>query len=317
MATNTMPEEKMRNGKISIEGVVSLLLTPFQPDGAIDWNAYDQYVDWQSGFGPSALFAVCGSSEMKWLSLDERLALASRASQRAGSLPVLATANLNEDVSTHRDEISRMVEAGVTGVVLIPRPELAPDTQRYIEYFLEMAEQTPIPVFLYEWPQVERYTLDQQIVAAVSPFMSGIKDTTCTLEGITAKLKIAGEMVVYQANTPYLLDAVDAGARGCMAITSTCFPDLVLDLWRALDQGDNNLAMSLHQHLVVLDCLLVRAYPKTAKYIMRKRGLPIELHTRWPVDLNAEYSKAIDVWMQPGVPTRSPYLEQTSHHPGG
>ncbi len=54
-------------------GVFSLLLTPFLPDKTIDWTSYDRHVSWQIEQGPAGLFAVCGSSEMKWLDAEERL----------------------------------------------------------------------------------------------------------------------------------------------------------------------------------------------------------------------------------------------------
>ncbi|HET7558773.1 MAG TPA: dihydrodipicolinate synthase family protein, partial [Limnochordia bacterium] len=102
------------------EGVMALLLTPYLPDGSIDWATYDAYVDWQLQNGPEGLFAVCGTSEMKWLTLDERLALAKRAKARAGGRPVVATANLEGDPAAQRDEVRRMADTGVSGVVLVP-----------------------------------------------------------------------------------------------------------------------------------------------------------------------------------------------------
>lgn len=56
-----------RDERRRFEGVFSLLLTPFGEDGRIDWLVYDRYVDWQLAQSPNGLFAVCGSSEMKWL----------------------------------------------------------------------------------------------------------------------------------------------------------------------------------------------------------------------------------------------------------
>lgn len=297
MATEMVPWQNLRN-ESSIKGIIALLLTPFDTGDAIDWQVYDQYVDWQLDFKPSALFAVCGSSEMKWLTLAERLRLASQASQRAGSVPVIATANLDPDPSMHRDEISRMSESGVTGIVLVPPPFPGSDATRSIEYFLEMAEHSPVPVYLYEWPQADNYLLNTEIITAVSPYVSGIKDTTCTIEGIKAKVDVAGDMVVYQANTPFLLDSVTAGAGGYMAITSTCYADFAVAVWDAIEHGSDVRARNIHRQLVMLDSLLVRAYPMTAKYIVARRGIPIEMTSRWPVQFNPEFSKSIDVWME-------------------
>src|SRR5690606_33937344 len=52
------------------KGVYSLLLTPYQSSGEIDYSAYERYVDWQLSHSPQALFAACGSSELLHLTAD-------------------------------------------------------------------------------------------------------------------------------------------------------------------------------------------------------------------------------------------------------
>ena len=44
----------------------------FKEDRSIDYDIYPEYVRWQEEQGAHYLFAVCGSSEMKNLTLEER-----------------------------------------------------------------------------------------------------------------------------------------------------------------------------------------------------------------------------------------------------
>lgn len=284
-----------------LRGVVSLLLTPFDADRSIDWRAYDSYVDWQLAQQPHGLFAVCGSSEMKWLTRQERIELAQRAVNRAGSVPVVATANLDPDRSKHRDEVRSMIDTGVAGVVLVPPPGLAADVHRFEAYIQELTDASTVPVYLYEWPQVHPYLLPAKSFARMVATcgVAGIKDTTCTIEGITAKISAAPGAVVFQANTPLAVDAIDKGAQGLMAITSTCCPDLVLKFWHAVQaEQPNAKAAEFHRELIFLDAVLSRAHPAAAKYLVRRRGLAFETHTRWPVTLQAEHVKALDAWYE-------------------
>ena len=282
--------------RIAVEGVISLLLTPFHPDRSIDWATYDTYVDWQLAQGPAGLFAVCGSSEMKWLDLEERLELARRAVARAGDVPVFATANLGPDPAEHAHEIALMAASGVTAVVLIPQPALAGDVARYADYLLRLVEGAPVPVLLYEWPQVDDYLLDIAVVSAVAHAVSGIKDTTCTLEGIGGKLRVATDTVIYQANLPFLVDSLRMGARGVMAVVSTACADQLVRLWDSFRSGSGDLHRQ-HRELVMLDGLLRQAYPISAKYVVAQRGIPMGLTTRWPGPLAAETARALDVWL--------------------
>lgn len=296
MTTSSATLPRAKHQRISIEGVISLLLTPLTEDKAIDWQTYDAYVDWQLAKGPAGLFAVCGSSEMKWLTPGERTDLARRAVDRAGYVPVLATANLAEDPKLHAEELARMAETGVSGVVLVPPTNVDRSIRAYRAYILALVEIADCPVFLYEWPQAPDYFFTDELVATVAPFVSGIKDTTCTIEGISEKIEAASDTVVYQANIPFLVESLDAGARGIMAVTSTCYAELLIDLWHNRG-GDGQEAQRLHRELVTLDALLRFSYPAAAKYVAARRGVPMSHVTRWPGDLTRETAKALDIWL--------------------
>ncbi len=296
-------------------GVFSLLLTPFYPDQSIDWAGYDRYVAWQLGFGPDGLFAVCGSSEMKWLTREERLRLARAAVSAAGRTPVVATANLDPDAAQHAREIEEMAATGVAGVVLVPPPGLGESQDRLGDYFGKLMDRAPCPVLLYEWPQVQPYLIEARVYGGLvqSHGAAGIKDTTCTMEGIRAKIEVRGESTVFQANAPFLAEAIRAGAGGIMAITSAAAADLVIEYWREekglrggravprstqSSPSGTERSAELHELLVLLDCALVRgdAYPASAKYLARLRGLDMSLTCRNPVRLVPECQQAVRVW---------------------
>jgi 4-hydroxy-tetrahydrodipicolinate synthase len=282
---------------IRLEGALALLLTPFQNGGAIDWSAYDAYVEWQAAQRPTGLFAVCGSSEMKWLSPEERVQLAARAVQRAGDLPVVATANLGPDPADHPAELARMADTGIAAAVLIPEASVSGDPARYRDYLLNLTEAAPCPILLYEWPQVDHHLMAPELFGelAAKGLVSGIKDTTCTVEGIQAKQTVAGEAVIYQANTPFLIEALEMGVRGIMAITSTARAGLVIRFWDAF-QAKSDDVTRLHRELVFLDSLLRFNYPATAKYLVSLQGVEMALTTRWPSKFTAEAARALEAW---------------------
>jgi 4-hydroxy-tetrahydrodipicolinate synthase len=291
--------EKQYGGHPDFAGIFALLLTPFRSDGRIDWACFDHYMDWQLSHHPHGLFAVCGSSEMAQLSLEERLALARRTAERAGRVPVLATANLEGDRSLHADEVARMTATGVAGVVLVPPDGLGRNQNELLDYLARLADQASCPVILYEWPQMRPCEITPETYATLvrEHGVRGIKDTTCTLEGIQAKIEAAPASIVYQANTPYLLEAVRLGAQGALAITSTAATDLLVDFWQQALDGRAEAVLH-HQQLVLLDAVLRFAYPATAKYLAYLRGVPFDFKCRVASELSGESAKAISVWWE-------------------
>ena len=78
--------------KKDIHGIVPVMITPFHEDGDIDWDGLENLIEWYIAHGAQALFAVCQSSEMQFLSLAERRDLAiSTAKQIDGCIPVITS----------------------------------------------------------------------------------------------------------------------------------------------------------------------------------------------------------------------------------
>ena len=292
----------MGKSKTSFTGVFSLLLTPFHKDGKIDWNVYKKYVDWQLTFNPNGLFAVCGTSEMKWLALEERLQLAKIAVQRAGTTPVIATANLDVNKFFHKEEIKRMTETGVSGVVIVPPPKLGRNQSELGSYIMELAKIAKVPVYIYEWPLTDPYFISSELWECLSRDhnIKGIKDTTCTLQDIKEKIaKSSSDMTVFQANAPFMLDSIIAGAKGIMSVTSASFNELVINFWQEVNQDPfSNRVKALHQQIVYLDSILRYGYPATAKYLAKLQGINMNLYCRWPVTLSQEAKKGIELFYE-------------------
>lgn len=280
-------------------GVYALLLTPFLHNKEIDWNGYDRYVDWQLSKRPHGLFAVCGSSEMNLLTMQERLDLAKRAVARAGNTPVLATGNVQSDPGEHADEVRRMAETGVSGIVLVTSGRIGEDQNRLEQYFAELIAHSPLPVFLYEWPGAPARFVAAETYGRLVKYhgVVGIKDTTCTPEGIRAKITNGPGSLVFQANIPFLRESVRDGAQGIMATTSAAAVDAALAYWQAEKNGETEAAQTFHELLVFLSDSYGKGYPAAAKYLASLRGVPMEAVTRKSVSMNDSDRKGIATWL--------------------
>ncbi|MFQ5623643.1 MAG: dihydrodipicolinate synthase family protein, partial [Paracoccaceae bacterium] len=103
-----------------ITGVVPVMLTPFEAGGGIDWEGYAALIEWYLANGADALFAVCQSSEMQHLTLEERVALAEFAVRAVnGRVPVLASGHVAESFDDQRAELRRMADTGIDVLVMV------------------------------------------------------------------------------------------------------------------------------------------------------------------------------------------------------
>ena len=56
----------------NIVGAFPTMITPFKEDGSVDYETVKKYVHWYHDSGYSGIFAVCQSSEIFFLSVEER-----------------------------------------------------------------------------------------------------------------------------------------------------------------------------------------------------------------------------------------------------
>lgn len=278
-------------------GVYALLLTPFKWDRSVDYKTYEEYVQWQSSFRPGHLFANCGSSEATSLTVDERVECASLAVKNANGIPVFATGNIEEGFNNQAEEIKRLEQTGVSGLVFITRGMCDRPAEIY-DYLTDLASRTELPIMLYEFPGMNPCHLDAETygrLAATGRF-KGIKDTTCSMPQIEAKIAVQGDSSVCQANVPLLYDSYLKGAKGVMATPTTCGAELFVRMWDEFISGDSEAAKKTHRNIILLDNIIDADFNASAKYLVKLRGVDMNWYTRGNHNLGAARARAIEIW---------------------
>ncbi len=256
------------------DGIYSLMLTPFFEDRSIDYNTYEKYADWQVSQGVEHLFAVCGSSEMKELTLEERIKLASLTVKHKGETTVVATANIEPTKEGNLEEIKMLEQAGVDGIVLTTKG-MGDDEEKLVSYIKELADSTDLPVFMYEFPGFTPHIISGKAYGELTKdgTIWGIKDTTCTLEGIQSKIDNKNDSTIIQANMPYLWDSYVAGARGVMATPTSCGGAFFQRFHEAFVRGDMALAEQRYNEIILLDNAIDSGFCASAKELIRLQGV--------------------------------------------
>lgn len=112
----------------NFHGIVPVMITPFDDNNRIDWNGYARLIEWYIENGSHGLFAVCQSSEMLFLTLEERTQLAAfTVDQVKGRVPVVASGHISERMEDQKAELRAMAETGVDAVVLVTNRLAAAD----------------------------------------------------------------------------------------------------------------------------------------------------------------------------------------------
>ncbi|WP_201285574.1 dihydrodipicolinate synthase family protein [Chelativorans xinjiangense] len=263
-----------------IDGIIPVMLTPFDDEGRIDWEDLEALIEWYIANGSSALFAVCQSSEMASLSIEERVALARFTAKAAGGrLPVVASGHVADDPETQKAELVTMADTGIDGLVLVTNrldpAQAGAETFRSNLEALFAALPADLPLGLYECPSPHRRLLsdDEFTFCCDSGRFAVLKDVSCDLDVLKRRLALAkgSPLAVVNANAAIAWPALQAGAPGFCGIANNYHPDLYR--WLA-DHGARwpELAGELAAHLTLAALSEAYGYPAIAKLYHQRLG---------------------------------------------
>ncbi|RMG24669.1 MAG: dihydrodipicolinate synthase family protein [Bacteroidetes bacterium] len=280
-----------------IKGIWPVLVTPYQKDLRIDVGAYREIIQWYMGFALGGLYANCLSSEMYELDEAERLLLIKEAVKTAdGKLPVAVTGNFGQTSEEHLRFCQKAADLGAD-VVMLTVPEFIHNDEELKAYYLYIAEHTQVPLGLYECPYPRSYHLGIDLIVALAKTgrFFAYKETSCRIEKIRliARLTKDTPLALLQANVPFMIEALRAGAEGSMNIVANWLPDLTVAVAQSA-LTNLPLAERLHRELCAMEMAQRSVHPTGVKYLMHKRGLPIQARTRYKKSLTPEEAYSLD-----------------------
>lgn len=273
--------------KETYNGCWPTMITPFTENNKVDFPAVQALTDWYIDRGCDGIFAVCQSSEMFFLSEQEKLDIAKAVVDAAdGRVKVIASGHTSDDHQKQIQELGAMAETGVNAVVLVSN-RLA-QQQEGSEVFNANAQdifaQLPSVTFgLYECPYPYLRLLDDQFLAwaAKEDKLVFLKDVSCSLEieKRRAQLVKGTKLALFNANTATLLDSWYAGYDGYNGVMANFHIDIYKWMYEHF-ASEPELARKVSDFLTVAAVSEVRAYPVNAKYHYDLTGTPMSLVTR-------------------------------------
>jgi 4-hydroxy-tetrahydrodipicolinate synthase len=269
-------------------GIWPVMLTPFSERGKIDFRGLEALTEFYISSGASGLFTNCLSSEMFQLSPEERIALTKAVVKLAAdSLPVISTGTFSKDHSENVDFISRLFDQGVAAVVinsnqLCGAHEGEDVFRSHLEKLVDACGKIPLGV--YECPEPYKRLLSTETIAwmAESGRFSYFKDTCCDNRQIRARLRVSRDtrFALFNANTPTGVESLRDGAAGLSPIGANFYPELYCYIHKHVQKPESPEFVRVRQFLEDYDAIVHNHYPFSAKWFLKKRGLPLTTCTR-------------------------------------
>ncbi len=258
------------------QGSAVALVTPFA-NGKVDVPAIHRLVDFQLQNGTAAIVACGTTGEPTTMSAQEQeLVVREVVKAVNGKVPVIAGTGSN--CTQHViDTANRYEDLGCVAQLVNTPYYNKTSSEGLYRHFMEIADQTALPVIIYNVPTRTTIDLSPEILerlATCEKFI-GIKESSYNLPYVMEKLRrLAGRMTLYSGNDDTVVLLMTLGGAGVISVVSNVLPRDMADMVECCLRGDMKTAVDLQLRLLpVIQALFAEVNPIPVKAAVEMMGL--------------------------------------------
>lgn len=282
---------------MKFKGSIPALITPMLEDGSIDEKALCDLIDWHIQSKSDGLVIAGTTGESATLDPDEHFKLISLAVKHAaGRLPIIAGAGTNSTRTTMQ-LVDNAKRAGADACLIVTPYYNKPTQNGLYEHYKAVAEQTTLPIILYNVPGRTSCDLLPETVERLSKIKNiiGIKDASGKVERSKDIMQRCGnDFAVFSGDDHLAAEIILSGAQGVISVTANVAPAKMHALCEAALKGDRELTEKLNAELMPLhQNLFIETNPIPTKWALYSMG-KIKNGIRMPLlPLDAQYHQKI------------------------
>jgi 4-hydroxy-2-oxoglutarate aldolase len=223
---------------VRLEGVLGPVVTPFDRGEGLDLDAFAFNIEAHVATGLSGV-VVCGSTGEAALLDDAERRLITESARRV--LPEDRLLIVGAGAESTRQCVQRCRDAASAGAdaVLVVSPHyyanaMTPEHLR--AHFRRVADDSPLPVLLYNIPKYVHFAIEPELVAELARHgnIAGMKDSSGDMSYLSRCLAAQSDtFTVLTGHGGTFATALRLGARGGILAVALFAGDLSLEVWRA------------------------------------------------------------------------------------
>lgn len=258
-------------------GSMVALVTPMTKDGAIDYQALQNLVDFHVENGTNAIVSVGTTGESATLDFKEHAQVIKKTVEAANKrLPVIAGTGANSTKEAiHLSQSAK--DVGADACLLVCPYYNKPTQEGLYQHHKQIAQTVAIPQILYNVPGRTAVDMLPSTVARIAELehIIGIKEASGCLSRMQDLLAaVDGKIAVYSGDDATARESILLGAKGDISVTANVAPKKMAQMCAAALAGNGELAAEIDADLELLHLdLFVESNPIPAKWALAKMGL--------------------------------------------
>ena len=258
-------------------GSMVAVATPMNEDGSIDYDSYENLIEFHIENKTDAIVPVGTTGESATINHDEHCEIVSFVVDKVSKrIPVIAGTGANS--TSEAIALTKYAyEAGVDGCLSVTPYYNKPTQEGLYQHYKTIAEAVPVPLIPYNVPgrtsvdmlpkTVERFLKINNIVA--------VKEAIGDLKRIKELVDICGSKInILSGDDLTAMEALLIGGKGVITVTGNIAPKYMHLMCKAAIEGDRKLAQEYDKKIVGLHKdLFLESNPIPTKWALHKMGL--------------------------------------------
>lgn len=223
------------------QGVMTALVTPFHPDGSINYEGMPRLIEYQVESGIAGIVVTAGSGEYVTLRPDERAEVIRHASEILhGRIPLVAGI-LAPDTGSAVEAALAAQDAGANALLLLTPYYLSPSTEGVVSHFRMVTEAVDLPVILYNIPARTNINLDVSTLVQLAELtrVVGIKECDRDMGRVALKISEVGSRLTFLSGDDDLcIPFWSIGGMGAIMSSTNLTAPWAVECFAAARDGD-------------------------------------------------------------------------------
>ena len=259
-------------------GLGIALVTPFQADGSIDFDALDRLIEYQIQGGADFLCIMGTTAETPTLSREEKRLLKEHFVERvAGRVPLLMGCGGNNTAAI-LEELQTENWKGIDGVLSVCPYYNKPTQEGLYQHFAAIAKTSPVPVVLYNVPGRTGVNMTAETTLRLAREFENIvaiKEASGNITQMDDIIKNKPKHFdVISGDDGITFPLITLGAVGVISVIGNALPAEFSRMVRLALKGEYNTSLSIHHKFTELFKLLfVDGNPAGVKAMLSEMGL--------------------------------------------
>ena len=262
---------------MKFRGTGIALITPFNEDKSVDFQALERIVNHVIDGGADFLVALGTTSEAPTLTLEEKqLVVATILKANAGRLPVLLGLGGNNTQAVI-EQIKTQDFNGIDGILSVVPFYNKPNQRGMKAHFEAIADASPVPVILYNVPGRVGVNLQAATCVALAkhPNIIAVKEASGNLTQIMEILRDKPtDFDVLSGDDGITQPLMALGANGVISVAANAYIKPFSKMMNAMKEGHTEEALKLHYAMLRMNQLIFAdGNPAGIKCLMSLMGL--------------------------------------------